>query len=224
MKVSELVEIVDGIPGLILGDREGEVTSVLVALDATLSVVEEARRLGAEVIVSHHPLLFSPTKHILEQEGDGAILRRLIEGGISLIAAHTNFDVAPRDPQVLMEDGYGLVGDIPPMTLSVLAQHTKERLDATCVKYAGEPEGIIRRLAVACGSGRTAFPSALAAGAQAVITGEASYDSALTFGRMGLSILEAGHFDTEKWFMDSMASRLQNELGRLQYNVRIHIF
>ena len=198
MKVSELVEIVDGIapfalamdfdnPGLILGDREGEVTSVLVALDATLSVVEEARRLGAEVIVSHHPLLFSPTKHILEQEGDGAILRRLIEGGISLIAAHTNFDVAPRglcwelacrmglrDPQVLMEDGYGLVGDIP-------------------------------------------------AGAQAVITGEASYDSALTFGRMGLSILEAGHFDTEKWFMDSMASRLQNELGRLQYNVRIHI-
>ena len=107
MKVSELVEIVDGIapfalamdfdnPGLILGDREGEVTSVLVALDATLSVVEEARRLGAEVIVSHHPLLFSPTKHILEQEGDGAILRRLIEGGISLIAAHTNFDVAPR--------------------------------------------------------------------------------------------------------------------------------
>ena len=247
MKVSELVEIVDGIapfalamgfdnPGLILGDREGEVTSVLVALDATLSVVEEARRLGAEVIVSHHPLLFSPTKHILEQEGDGAILRRLIEGGISLIAAHTNFDVAPRglcwelacrmglrDPQVLMEDRYGLVGDIPPMTLSALAQHTKERLDATCVKYAGEPEGIIRRLAVACGSGRTAFPSALAAGAQAVITGEASYDSALTFGRMGLSILEAGHFDTEKWFMDSMASRLQNELGRLQYNVRIHI-
>ena len=109
------------------------------------------------------------------------------------------------------------------MTLSALAQHTKERLDATCVKYAGEPEGIIRRLAVACGSGRTAFPSALAAGAQAVITGEASYDSALTFGRMGLSILEAGHFDTEKWFMDSMASRLQNELGRLQYNVRIHI-
>ena len=73
MKVSELVEIVDGIapfalamdfdnPGLILGDREGEVTSVLVALDATLSVVEEARRLGAEVIVSHHPAAVFPHK------------------------------------------------------------------------------------------------------------------------------------------------------------------
>ena len=91
------------------------------------------------------------------------------------------------------------------------------------MKYTGDVNKPIRRLAIACGSGKSVFDAALRMGADAVLTGEVSYDAALMYSQKGLTILEAGHFDTEKWFMESFAHRLQNELIQLQYNVRVHI-
>ncbi|MBE5780703.1 MAG: Nif3-like dinuclear metal center hexameric protein [Clostridiales bacterium] len=311
--VGSIYQIVDAIapfslamgfdnPGLIIGNGADEVSDVLLCLDVTPAVIEEAVKTGAQLILSHHPLMFSPIKHVVEGEGEGSLIRSLIKNDISLIAVHTNYDTvkdglnwqlahqmgvsdltplegdgirdvlirahgvaplwfsayAPKDvylegdvtcavlpglsgkraAQELKQKairhsvlalnsegafGYGLIGNIAPIKASELAKTTKKLLNATCVKYTGEGEKTIRRLAIACGSGKSVFDAAIRMGADGVITGEVSYDTALMYTHKGLSIFEAGHFDTEKWFMASMAQRLQIEFGKLQCNVRVHI-
>ncbi|MDL2225587.1 Nif3-like dinuclear metal center hexameric protein [Eubacteriales bacterium OttesenSCG-928-M02] len=270
-------------PGLIVGNREQAVTTALVAVDATLDVVEEAHEKGAELLITHHPLLFQATKKLVEADAEQKILRRLIQYDISLIAVHTNYDTAvdgvcwnlaracgikmeraeplstdgvkdvlllenveegplplgvfpgimaarkmAEEPNVYSIDtnqegiwGYGLVGPVDAISTQALAQRVKDVLAATCVKYTGPADREIKRLAAACGSGVSVFDAALRMGADAIVTGEVRYNEALFYTQMGLSIIEAGHFDTEKSILDDLTNRLQNSLLGLQYNVRV---
>ncbi|CAM3074345.1 Nif3-like dinuclear metal center hexameric protein [Staphylococcus argensis] len=97
--------------GLLIGDEESEVTGIVTALDCTEVVVDEAIELGYNTIISHHPLIFKGVQNIIQQEGYGAIIRKLIQHDINLIALHTNLDVYPQGVNAMLAERLQL-GDV----------------------------------------------------------------------------------------------------------------
>ena len=144
--------------GLQIGDFSVPITGILLCVDCTEAVVQEAVEKRCELILSHHPLLFRPFKQIVEQFGSQRVVRQLIRHNIALVSTHTNLDYAEKGLCFAMaktlglaeiqpvigpgeEDaGYGRWGCIETMPLRALAHRAKEAFSATTVKYAGAPD------------------------------------------------------------------------------------
>lgn len=226
----ELAESWDNV-GLLV-DCGKPVVRALTALDITPEVVEEAARLGCGVIVSHHPVIFSPLKRL--EPRDVPFL--LVQAGISAICMHTNFDAAEggvnetlaelfgiRDPEPFA-NGCGRVGEIDPITVNGLAALAQDRLGALCVpplegpavqvKYTDNGR-MVRRLAVISGAGGSLFQDALAVGADCLLTGEANHHAACDAKRLGLGLIAAGHYATEYPAVAALAARLQEAVPGL---------
>lgn len=199
--------------GLMTGDRAQKVTKVLCALDATEAVIEEAVRVGAEVVVAHHPLIFTSVCHVTEDDATGRALRLAIRNEISVICMHTNADCAEGGVNdalaralglshvINMEAGenkqLGRVGDLPArMSPKIFAEYVKDCLDAGGVRYTdgGHP---IRRVAVGGGACGKMMDAAKAKGADAFVIGDCSYDLMQRAQSIGLTLVDAGHFPTE---------------------------
>ena len=199
--------------GLLVGDPDREVTAVLVALDVTQAVAEEAVREGCGLIVAHHPLMncaWSPVQSVRTDLPQGKLITTLIQSGISAICMHTNLDSARggvndalaaalglREVGPLGEDGIGRTGVLErEMPLAEFAAYVKERLGAGGVRYAdgGKP---VRRVAV--GGGACGEYAALAAslGCDTFVTADLKYHDFQNAPHMGLNLLDAGHFPTE---------------------------
>lgn len=204
-----------------LPDPAREVTRVLIALDATPAAVEEAISTGAQLLLTHHPLIFHPLKGLDPASEPARLLLRLARADVALFSLHTRFDAA-RDgvndalAEVLnleevqpfeVEDlPIGRVGDLPAsMTVWVLADELARDTPASHVDYFravghGDRErdpSLISRIAVCGGKGDDAVDGALAAGAQALVTGEMGYHNATAAARRGLSVLLCGHYASE---------------------------
>jgi dinuclear metal center YbgI/SA1388 family protein len=205
--------------GLLAGSRSSEVSACLCALDLNTYVIDEAVARGAGLIVTHHPILFRGRKNLCEDDPEGALLARLIRSQISLIAMHTNYDNAVdgvndalaarlglRDVQAL-ESGMRL-GTIDGMGLSALAAHVQERLGGVVRRY-GDADKPVKRVAVLGGAGGSYASIAIAAGADAFVTGEIHYHGALDAWDRDLGVLEAGHAATEHPAVHHMAEKLR---------------
>lgn len=227
----EVAESYDNV-GLLCGRADAPVDKVLCALDATEAVVDEALRLGAQLLVTHHPILFHARKSLREDDAEGRLLARLVRGRLSLIAAHTNYDNAPDGVNDQLAERLGLlnvrplenglrVGDLAkPLTVQALSQQAGEALSALVRPYAAE-NAVVRRVAVCGGAGGGFYPLALAAGAQAFLTGEVRHHEALAAVAEGLAVLEAGHYETEQIAIKSLANRLQSAANALQYKITV---
>ena len=189
----ELAESWDN-PGLLV-DCGAEVTSILVALDVTDEVIAEAEYQGCQLIVTHHPVIFKPLRSLAR----GSLPYRLIKKNISALCAHTNLDAAEggvndilcrllgvQDVQPL--DKLARIGRVRTTSADLLAEQCRQVLGAH-VKLvdAGKP---INRVAVVGGSGGDFLEAALAAGADALVTGEAGHHTALDARHAGLSLAE----------------------------------
>lgn len=197
--------------GLIVGAPDVEVRRVLFALDATLPVVREAVSAGAQLLVTHHPLMFGGVRHIRYNEPEGAILAEVIGARLSLIAAHTNFDQAIGGTGDSLASALGL-SDIAPVPNSVylrtgnlpspqgaadLLAQVDIRLN-TCSRLYGDPSRLIRKVAVGPGAIGEEFTLAAQAGADAFVVGEIKHHHLLAAQAMGLTVFEAGHYPTEQ--------------------------
>jgi len=214
-------------PGLLV-DCGGEVSRVLVTLDITPEVVEEAARKGCGLIVSHHPVIFSPLKKLSGQD----VAFQLVKNGISAICMHTNLDAAEggvnevlagifgmREMEAFAE-GCGRVGSIEPVTVPELAKKAQKELASRCnqpfngpavqVKFADTGK-TVRRLAVISGAGGSLFEDAIAQGADCLLTGEANHHHAIDAKRLGLSLIAAGHYATEFPVTAAVAEKLRRE-------------
>ena len=214
--VQDILDLLEGIApletqeewdnaGLLAGDPAAKVTRVLVALDLTLEVVEEAERLGAQLIVTHHPILFRGRKNLREDDAEGKLLAALIRARLGI-----------RESQPL-ESGMR-IGEIDPMPLADFRRHVETRLGGVVRAY-GEMARIIRRVAVLGGAGGGYASIALAAGADAYVTGEFSYHAALDCAAAGMAALEAGHAATEWPAVHVLREGLQKAINAVQYNV-----
>lgn len=211
--------------GLQLGSLDADLSRVLVTLDVTDEAVDEAIQCEADLILAHHPLIFSPIKRVTEDDLAGRRILKLARAGISCYAMHTNYDVCRmaelnaaqlslRDTEVLMEtaskeeesQGIGRVGFLPsPLGLSDLCQLIKERLKIPALRCYGETDEMIRRVAISGGSGKGMTTYAIKAGAQVLVTGDVDYHSAIDAAAMGLCVIDAGHYGTEYCFIEDVA-------------------
>ncbi len=216
----ELAEDWDN-PGLLV-DCGRPVGRILTCLDITGPVVREAQEKGCDLVVSHHPVIFRPLKAL--QEGQVPCL--LLKAGISAICMHTNLDAAPggvndtlaqrmglREVEPFAE-GMGRIGWINEMSARQLAQETARVLHAR-VQWAdgGKP---IRRLALITGSGGSMLEDAIRAGADALLTGEASHHAALDALAAGVTLVAAGHYATEFPVAQTLATRLGDRFRDLE--------
>lgn len=223
-------------PGFLIGDPDREVKKAALALDATGDVIEEAVKEGADMIVTHHPLLFRPSNTIRKDDHLGGRIIKLIENRISLIALHTNFDICVMaglaadkleltDCQVLevtgMENekatGFGRFGFLPrKMTLKELAQETKKRLGLDFVTVSGDNEKKVHKVAISTGSGKSGLGACLKNGIQVLITGDVDHHTAVDALEMGIFLIDAGHFGTEKMFVPFMADYFKKEISQIE--------
>ena len=213
--------------GLCVGSPEDEVSSVLVALDCTPSLVDEAVACGADMIVTHHPLIFSGLKKVSPDDLVGAAVIKAVKAGISIYAAHTNADkvlegvsgaMAARlgltDVQVLADDGngtgLGVVGNLcQPMTSEQVLEYVKEKFGLKVVKASRPVEGLVSRIAMCGGSGGSLISAAQKSGAQLYISGDISYHNYFT--REGFMIMDIGHYESEIDIVDILFSLIKKK-------------
>lgn len=213
--------------GLLIGGAEQPVEFALLALDLTREVCEEAVRRRAQLVLTHHPLIFDP----LRQVGSDSIPYRLIQAGIAVISAHTNLDKAPGGVSDTLADTLGLaeVEDVPGgdgcvkigefsriFTGELLARRVKERLELPMLRLhdAGRP---IRRVALCAGSGGSFLPQVLAAGADAYITGDVKHNQAVDAANAGLTLIDAGHYETEAIILEPARQFLQERFPAVEF-------
>lgn len=219
--------------GLLVGDPEQEIRHIHVALDLTDEVLSEAIEQKADMIVTHHPLLFSGIKQVRQDHFIQRRIRGLIKHDISYYAMHTNFDVAGManlnaaslnlefptvlDPTWCDEDGrkegIGRVGNLPEeMTLKAFAAYAKNELDIPMVRVYGPADTRIERVAISSGSGKSMVDAAIASGAQVLVTGDIDYHTGLDAVAKGIALVDAGHYGTEYIFIPFMQQTLEELL------------
>ena len=219
--------------GILAGSENTEVKGILCALDLNPKVIEEANHLGANLIVTHHPILFRGRKNLREDDAEGRMLCSLVRGGIALIAAHTNFDNAQPGVNDALAARLGLadvevrehgmrVGTPEERTLGAFCARASEALGAPVRRY-GEPDREIHRVAVLGGAGGDFAEQARLAGADVYLTGEIAHHKAWDAYLSGVCALEAGHAATELPAVEMLAEGLQKAADGVQWKVRIYL-
>ena len=218
--------------GLLAGSADQVVEDILCALDLNNGVLREAIDRKAQLIVTHHPILFRGRKNLREDDAEGRLLCGFVRSGIGLIAAHTNFDNAVpgvndalaaelglRDVQA-HEDGMR-IGVTEISTLGAFRRHV-ERVLGGPVRCYGEDDRRIARVALLGGAGGDFAAQARLLGADVYLTGEIAHHKAWDAYSEGMCVLEAGHAATELPAISMMASALQIGPDVVQWNVRVH--
>ena len=215
MKIKEVYDFLDFIApfntaaqwdncGLSVGSLNCDVTKILIALDVTDDVIDEAVRIGAELVITHHPLIFAPVSQI---EGE-SLLYKAVKSGVTFISSHTCLDkaiggvndclarkVGVKNLQTTDVDEFLKVGEIEPCTAEEFAEKIKNTLGG---KVAFTDNGkIIKKVALCSGGGGDLISAAAEVGADAFLTGEAKHHEYLFANRIGVALFDAGHFETE---------------------------
>ena len=211
--------------GLLLGRKDKTVHKVMLALDATDDVVEQAVLQKADMLITHHPLLFSGIKKITEDDFIGRRLIKLIKNDICYYAMHTNFDVmgmadAAADAMKLQnsevlevtyedeiaKEGIGRIGKLP-----------KEMSLEECAEFCKE-DAVIENVAIVPGSGKDYIETALHKQADVYITGDIGHHNGLDAMEQGLMILDAGHYGIEKIFVPYMQDFFDSQMPEIIVN------
>lgn len=225
--------------GLLVGDPQLPAESVLVCLTLTPNVVEEAISKKASMVVTHHPLPFRPLKRITTETIEGNSLWRLIGKGIAIYSSHTAYDSAaigvnqqiaeglgltnPAPFDALCNDsprsdgaGTGRIGDCPAgQTLATLSERAKALFEISSIRFVGALEKPVKRVAIACGSGGSLMDQAIAAGCDTFLTGEATFHDCLKAESHGIGLLLTGHYASERFAMERLATKLAAEFADL---------
>lgn len=210
--------------GLLAGRMDKEIKKIYIALDATDEVIDEAVTWGADMLLTHHPMIFKPVKRVTDQDFIGRRLMKMIQNDLSYYAMHTNYDVKGmaalvaeyldmEGAEVLdvtsvengIEEGIGRVGSLKcEMTLAQCCGFVKEKLMLPNVKVFGNLETKVKRIAVSPGSGKSAISDALAKQADVLVTGDVDHHEGIDAVAQGLTVIDAGHYGTEYIYVEDM--------------------
>lgn len=219
--------------GLQVGLTETEATGALLCLDVTEAVVDEAIANGCNLIISHHPLLFSPLKRISNSNYIGRCVIKAIKHDITIYAAHTNLDNAScgvnkqianllklKDTAPLQDkgngNGAGIIGYLPEcLTEKQLLEALQTLFKVPAIKHNGNLGKPISKVALCGGSGAFLIPDAIACNADAFITGEIGFHK--MFGYDGtIKLIELGHYESEQFTVDLLYNKLNKEFSELK--------
>ncbi|MEU6821383.1 Nif3-like dinuclear metal center hexameric protein [Streptomyces atriruber] len=244
---AELAESWDAV-GTVCGDPEAEVSRVLFAVDPVQEIADEAVALGAQLLVTHHPLYLRGTTTVAASTFKGRVVHDLIKHDVALHVAHTNADRA--DPGVsdalagaldlrvvrpLVPDpadrqgrrGLGRICELDhPLTLAELTERAAKRLPATAqgIRVAGDPDALIRTVAVSGGSGDSLFDDVRAAGVDAFLTADLRHHPVSEArAQTPLALLDAAHWATEWPWCELAAAQLDEISDRHGWGLRVHV-
>ena len=221
--------------GLLVGRDDKEVKKIYIALDATDEVIDEAVKNGADMLITHHPMIFGGIKKINNHDFTGRKIMCLIRNNISYYAMHTNYDVLgmadlsadylkleEREVLSVTEEtkdgceGFGRVGVLPKqMSLRECGEFVKAALSLNDVKIYGDLEQPVHRAAICTGSGKSMISDVLAKGADVYVTGDIDHHTGIDAVAAGLAVIDAGHYGTEYIFMDAMKKKLGENFPEL---------
>lgn len=245
-KVNDIIKVMEKIAppylkedfdnvGLMVGDRDKCVKRVLLALDCTLKVIEEAKEKNIDLIITHHPLIFRKPNNITTDTLQGKKIIELIKNDISLYSSHTNLDSVENglnhtivsilgfnDSTILeknMKDdnaGLGrLVSLNEEITLEELVNKIKGALNISNLRVV-KGNNKVSKVAVINGSGQDFIGKAVALGADCIVTGDTTYHFASDYKEMGISILDVGHFASEQIIFFNVMERLKEKFKDIE--------
>ena len=231
MKCKEIIELIEkefpmeyaeswDNTGFQIGNREKEIKHIFVAMDVTDENIEEAIRLGADMILTHHPMIFSPLSSITSDTINGRRVLKMVENGICYMSTHTNYDscrmadlAAARLEMtecVALEEikdgiGIGKVGKLPKsMTVRECALFVKERFSIPSVRFFGDGEKEVTIAGICPGSGKSLVKDCHAKGAEVYITGDIDHHTGIDQVDDELPIIDAGHYGIEHIYIEDM--------------------
>ncbi len=220
--------------GLQVGDGLRDVSKIYLALDATEEVIEDALYQGADMIITHHPMIFGGVRKINTDTSLGRRILTLAENRIAYYAMHTNYDVygmahrageilGLKEPKVFFETavdknnqpvGIGRYGHLQKrMSLEELSRFVKERFDIESVRYFGSPDAFIETAAISPGAGKSMIRTALSVGVDVIITGDIDHHTGIDAVADGLYVIDAGHYGIEHIFTEEIYEYLLKELS-----------
>jgi len=221
--------------GLLVGSFEQSVERIMTCLTITPASAREAVEAGANLIVSHHPLPFRPLKRLTSETTEGRLLLELAAARVAVFSSHTAYDsaaeginrqladrlelldLAPLVESPQIGEGAGRHGTLrSPLALRELAARVKAVLAIDNAQAVGALNQKISRVGVACGSAGEFLPAAKAAGCDCLVTGEVRFHTCLEAESLGVSLVLAGHFASERFAMVELADRLATAFPSVQ--------
>lgn len=219
--------------GLICGDMEKDIQKVLIALDADDTVIDTAVSEGCQLILTHHPFIFSSIKRIVATDMMGSRILKAISHGISIMSMHTNFDVHVMGEIVAKRlglnsyevldvteeesgKGIGTVSQTEETTMEELSQKVKTKFNLPFVAYYGPKDQKVNRIAIVPGAGSSEIELAIQKGADTLITGDIDYHNGCDAKSRGLFVIDAGHYGLEHIFIDYMETYFKEHIPEIK--------
>ena len=226
--------------GLLVGREDKEIQKIYIALDATDEAIEEAIANGADMLLTHHPMIFKGMKRVTQEDFIGRRIIRLIQNDMVYYAMHTNFDVMGMadlaadylgisDTRVLEitsvsetgEEGIGRYGSLKKeMTVRECCEEVKQAFSLENVKVFGDLERKVKTAAISPGSGRSVISNALQAGVDVLITGDIDHHEGIDAVAQKLTVIDAGHYGVEHIFIPYMEQYLKRDAKELESAVQ----
>ncbi len=216
--------------GLLVGDEDKVINSIALCLDLTSETLSLAREYGSDLIITHHPIIFKAQKNFIK----GNLPYELAVSGISAISAHTCFDCAEGGVNDVLCEILGIrnvtgvpsaecdvpmarIGDVNSISSAEFAEFVGKKLDTVCrVVDCGNT---ISRVAVCGGAGMDFLPDVIEMGADAYVTGDISHHQMLEAKEKGITVIAAGHFETEMPSMGRLMGMIKSEFPSLDFTV-----
>ena len=226
--------------GLLVGREDKEIQKIYIALDATDEAIEEAIANGADMLLTHHPMIFKGMKRVTQEDFIGRRIIRLIQNDMVYYAMHTNFDVMGMadlaadylgisDTRVLEitsvsetgEEGIGRYGSLKKeMTVRECCEEVKQAFSLENVKVFGDLERKVNTAAISPGSGKSVISNALQAGVDVLITGDIDHHEGIDAVAQNMTVIDAGHYGVEHIFIPYMEQYLKREAKELEIAVQ----
>ncbi len=230
--------------GFLCGDKNKDVKKIYLTLDTNIYTVNEAVKNGADMIISHHPIMFGGIKSVDYNTPSGYVISELVKNDIALYAAHTTMDTAKGGLNDILAEklgievmdilernndfegcGLGRIGRIKnTVALSDFASIVKKALDTPFVRVSGNANTMISTVAVGSGACSDLIPVAAAMGADVMVTADMKYHIAIDSVERGICIIDAGHYPTERFVMDIFGQLFKNSEIKLIYSTETDIF
>ena len=233
IKVADVVDVMEKLAppslaeewdnvGLLVGNPEREVTKIIVMLDLDEQGLSEALDVGADMIVTHHPFIMSKLSAVIDP-----VILKIIENKISVLSMHTNLDSACEGVNRVLAETVGLYdieetelegfvtfgGNVDKCTLGEFIGNVKNALGVETLRYVGEKTDLVSRVCVVGGAGADFIPAVSDAGFDVLLTADLKYHQAQLADKIGLCVIDAGHFETENPVIYKVARYLTEMLG-----------
>ena len=222
--------------GLLIGSEEDELTGILVALDVTEAIANEAKESGSNLIITHHPIIFSPLYTLKRNEYPASVIVQLIKNDLSLYTMHTNLDIAESGVNETLADklklkgikpfddseigALGRIGELQSeVRMGDFLKELKSVLEVESLTYKGDTSKLIKRVALCSGAGGSFIETAIRMNADVYVSSDFKHSNWLEAGER-IALVNAGHFESEEVVLDSIIDKLERKMDEVDISIR----